>query len=255
MSIKNCLGAIQQADKDYQLIDDHDLIAIGVSGGKDSMVLLYCLKLYQQWCIKRHIKTFNIIGIHLDMNFGGMDMQPIEAFAKTNDIPFVNIKTQIYDILKMHLNNAGNISCSLCSKLKKGAMIQEAKNVNATKTAFAHHGDDAVETLFLNMIHGGRIATFDPKMHLTNADMTFIRPLIYAKEAWINMAVQQANIPVVASTCPRDKHTQRESIKQLIQTIESDYPSAKYNLLKSLSNDQQIDLWHPIHESNESTSK
>lgn len=245
MSIKKCLGAIQQADKDYNLIDDNDLIAIGVSGGKDSMVLLYCLKLYQQWCQKRHIKTFNIIGIHLDMNFGGMDMSPVAQFCQQQDIPFINVKTQIYDILKLHLNNSGNISCSLCSKLKKGAMIQEAKKVNATKTAFAHHGDDAVETLFLNMIHGGRIATFDPKMHLTNADMTFIRPLVYAKEAWINWAYQQANIPVVTSTCPRDKHTQREDIKQLIQSIEQTYPMAKYNLLKALSNDTQVDLWHP----------
>lgn len=248
MSIKKVLGAIAKADKDYQLIDNGDKIAIGVSGGKDSMVLLYGLKLYQQWCEKKRIKTFDIVGIHLDMNFGGMDMQPVADFCKKHEIEYIEVKTQIYDILKMHLTNANKLSCSICSKLKKGAMIIEAKKVGATKTAFAHHGDDAVETLFLNMIHGGRIATFDPSMHLTDQDMMFIRPLIYCKEQQIITACAQANLPVVTSTCPNDKTTQREAIKQLIHQIESEYPMAKYNLLKSLSNDQKVSLWHPIQE-------
>lgn len=127
-------------------------------------------------------------------------------------------------------------------------MIKAAKDHGATKVAFAHHGDDAVETLFLNMIHGGRIATFDAKMYLANQEMMFIRPLIYCKEQQVINAVHSANLPVVTSTCPNDKHTQREDIKQLIHQIEQQFPSASYNLLKSLSNDEKVSLWHPLNK-------
>lgn len=246
MSIKKILGAIRKADQDYAMIDDGDTIAIGISGGKDSMVLAYGLYLYQQWCKKGKQKSFDLLAIHLDLNFGGMDMQPIAQWFHQLSIPYYDIKTQIYDMLKLHPTTSGNIPCSLCSKFKKGAMVLESKNRGATKVAFAHHMDDAIETVFLNWIYGGRIATFDPKMYLSNQAIMFIRPLIYARESQVEVAITQAAIPVVKSTCPVDKTTQRESIKQLVASIEHQFPSALVNLPKGITNTDHIHLFPPI---------
>ena len=246
MSVKKILGAIRKADQDYQLIDDGDTIAIGISGGKDSMVLAYGLYLYQKWCTKGHLKSFDLIGIHLDLNFKPMDTQPIAAWFESFNITYVDIKTQIYDMLLLHKTNAGTIPCSLCSKFKKGAMVLESKKRGATKVAFAHHMDDAIETVLLNWIYGGRIATFDPKMFLSDQKIMFIRPLIYARESEVSLALDQANIPTIESGCPVDKTTKRESIKQLVKTIESTFPSARVNLPKGLTNVDKIHLFPPV---------
>ena len=246
MSVKKILGAIRKADQDYELIDDGDTIAIGISGGKDSMVLAYGLHLYQKWCTKGHVKSFDLIGIHLDLNFKPMDTQPIAAWFESFNIPYDDIKTQIYDMLLLHKTNSGTIPCSLCSKFKKGAMVLESKKRGATKVAFAHHMDDAIETVLLNWIYGGRIATFDPKMFLSDQKIMFIRPLIYARESEVSLALDQANIPTIESGCPVDKTTQRESIKQLVKTIESAFPSARVNLPKGLTNVDKIHLFPPV---------
>ena len=246
MSVKKILGAIRKADQDYELIDDGDTIAIGISGGKDSMVLAYGLHLYQKWCTKGHVKSFDLIGIHLDLNFKPMDTQPIAAWFESFNIPYDDIKTQIYDMLLLHKTNSGTIPCSLCSKFKKGAMVLESKKRGATKVAFAHHMDDAIETVLLNWIYGGRIATFDPKMFLSDQKIMFIRPLIYARESEVSLALDQANIPTIESGCPVDKTTKRESIKQLVKTIESTIPSARVNLPKGLTNVDKIHLFPPV---------
>ena len=150
-------------------------------------------------------------------------------------------------MLLLHKTNADTISCSLCSKFKKGAMVLESKKRGATKVAFAHHMDDAIETVFLNWIYGGRIATFDPKMFLTDQQIMFIRPLIYARESEVSLALQQANIPVVPSGCPVDKTTKREAIKQLVSTIETTFPSSRINLPKGLTNIDKLHLFPPVH--------
>lgn len=246
MSVKKILGAIRKADQDYHLIDDQDTVAIGISGGKDSMVLAYGLYLYQKWCIKGNIKSFDLFAIHLDLNFGPCDMQPIETWFNQLSIPYFDIKTQIYDMLLLHKTNNDVIPCSLCSKFKKGAMVLESKKRGATKVAFAHHMDDAIETVLLNWIYGGRIATFDPKMFLSDQQIMFIRPLIYARETEVSIALDQAKIPVVGSGCPVDKTTKRESIKKLVATIESTFPSARINLPKGLTNLDKVHLFPPI---------
>ncbi|PKM87645.1 MAG: tRNA 2-thiocytidine(32) synthetase TtcA [Firmicutes bacterium HGW-Firmicutes-10] len=237
--MRKVLGSIRKADQDYQLIDENDKIAVGISGGKDSIVLLYGLYLYK----KISQKNFDILAIHLRLGFEGMDMTPVQQWCDDLNIEFLQVDTDVYKILKIQANAEGRLPCSLCSKFKKGHVIDEALKHGCNKVAFAHHADDAVETLFLNMIYGGRIATFRPKMYLTRKQVTFIRPLLYVFENDIRCAVDNEHLPVVVSTCPMDKHTQREEIKQLLNQMYKVYPTAKDNFITMLSNQEQLDLW------------
>ncbi len=240
MSLRKVLGAIRQADQDFGLIDDHDKIAVGISGGKDSIVLLYALSLYQKFCPH----PFEIVGIHISLGFPDMDFSATKAFCQQHQIEFVECPSDVYEILKLNLRKNGMLECSICSRMKKALVIKAAKELHCNKVAFAHHVDDAIETLFLNMIYGGRIATFDPIMQLTKSDITFIRPLIYAREKDILRAQKKENLPVVISTCPNDKHTQREDIKQLLQQIYHTYPSAYDNFKYMLSNTSKMKVFH-----------
>ena len=238
--MRKVLSNIRKADHDFQLIDDNDKIAVGISGGKDSIVLLYGLYLYKQMSQK----NFDLLAIHLKLGFEGMDMTPIATWCDELKIEFIQVETDVYKILKIQANGEGRLPCSLCSKFKKGYVIDEALKHGCNKIAFAHHGDDAVETLFLNMIYGGRIATFRPKMYLTRKKVTFIRPLLYVFENDIRCAVDNDHLPVVTSTCPMDKHTQREEIKQMLAQMYKQYPTARDNFMTMLSNQEKIDLWH-----------
>ena len=177
------------------------------------------------------------------MGFPDMDFSEVDAFCKKNQIELYHEPSDVYEILKLNKTEDGRLQCSLCSKFKKALVIDGAKKYGCNKVAFAHHGDDAVETLFMNMVYGGKIATFTPKMYLTRTEMNFIRPLVYAYESDIISAVEEAHIPVVTSTCPADKHTKREEFKQLLNELYQKYPQAKSNLLTSLSNEKNTLLW------------
>lgn len=239
MGMKKILGCIRRADNDFSLIQENDRVCIGVSGGKDSTLLLYALHLYRKF-VGFH---FEIIGINIILGFPGMDFAPLIDWAKENDIEFVQYPSDVYEILKANANKDGTIKCSLCSKFKKALVIDAAKKHNCNKVAFGHHSDDAVETIFMNSIYGGRLATFLPIMYMDQTDVTFIRPLIYAYEKDIINAVNATKLPIVPSTCPMDKHTQREEIKKLLAQIYHDYPTARSNFLHMLTNTEQVALW------------
>ena len=244
MSVKKILSSIRKADQDYHLIDDGDVIGVGLSGGKDSSLLLYCLYLYQFLAKNTFNKEFKIIGIHINLNFGEENFNILaDWFKQYPAIPVHYEDSKIADILNLHLKN-DTIQCSLCSKLKKGAVIKTAKELGCNKVAFGHHADDAIETLFLNMIHGGKIATFDPKMHLDNQNIDFIRPLCYAFEKDIKKACKDLGIPRIKSGCPNDGFTDRQNMKDMLHQLYHDYPIAKENFLLSLYNEKQINLWH-----------
>lgn len=244
MSFKQILGAIRRADLDYDLIHDGDRICIGVSGGKDSTLLLYALSVYRRIAMKYDHKSFSVLGIHLEMGFPGMDFEPLRAYLKEQDIPYLDYPTRIYDILKLYPDHDGNIQCSRCSTLKKGAIVNAAIENGCNKTAFAHHADDAIETLALNMIYGGRINVFEPAMHLERKNMDFIRPLIYCAEDDIRRtAIEELHLPIVRSGCPNDGYTKRAEIKEMLSKLYRDYPQARENLLTSLSNQEQLKLW------------
>ena len=244
MSFKKILGSIRKADIDYNLIQDNDRVCVGVSGGKDSLLLLVALNTYRKIAKKYDDKNFSVIGIHLEMGFPDMDFSKVREYMKDNNIEYVDYPTRLYDILKLHLKKDNTLDCALCSTLKKGAIVKASKEYNCTKVAFAHHADDAIETLFLNMIYGGRINTFDTAMHLSDTNTDFIRPLIYCFEDDIEYtAIKELNLPIVKSTCPNDGFTKRQDMKDLLNDIYRQFPSAKKNFLKSLHNTEHTKLW------------
>lgn len=241
IGVKTLLTKIKRADRDYHLIDDGDIIAIGISGGKDSTLLLYALEAYR----KISPKQFSVIGVHLNLNFGEEDFTPVASFFEALHIPLYIVQTDVAQRLEAHRTDDGRVPCSLCSRFKKAAVIAEAKRHGATKVAFAHHADDAVETLLLNLIYGGKVNTFEPKMLLSESKMTFIRPFIYLHESEIIANVQELKLPVIRSGCPMDGHTQRESMKDLLTQLYTQFPQSKGNLLKALHNPSQLKLWDP----------
>ena len=242
MSIRKILAQVRKADELYGLIEDKDRIAVGLSGGKDSSLLLYVLYLYKFLYENTYHKTFEIIGIHINLNFGEDDFSLLTDWFSQFPIQIVSENSQIKDILELNLHNE-KIDCSLCSTLKKGAVIRKAKELGCNKVAFAHHADDAIETLFLNMIYGGRIATFDPMMYLDNSQTTFIRPFCMSFESDISKACRKLEIPIIKSGCPNDGYTKRQEIKELLHSIYRTYPQAKENFLLSLYNKDKLNVY------------
>lgn len=244
MKLQTILRGIRKADEDYCLIEENDKIAVGVSGGKDSMVLLTALHMYSKFSNK----NFKVIGIHIQLGFPDMDFSSVDNYCKELGIEFHKIPSQVYEILKKNPDKNGKIQCSLCSKFKKATVIDAAKSFGCNKTAFGHHSNDAVETILLNMIYGGSLATFQPKMYLSNTDMIFIRPLIYCYEEDIIHAQKINEIPYVKSTCPNDGNTQRQVMKEMLEDLYQKFPMAKNNFLRMLSNVEQVSLWEKYQD-------
>ncbi len=247
--LRRILGCIKRADEEYGLIENGDRIAVGVSGGKDSVLLLYALNAYKRMVEKE--KTFEIIGMHINLGFPNMDVNILKDYFANLNIEFEVENTDIAKILELNRGNNGRLPCSICSRMKKAVIIKFAKEHNCNKVSFAHHGDDAIETLLMNAIYGGRIATFSPKMYLDRSEITFIRPFVYARENEITKSANKVEVPIVKSTCPNDKETQRAEMKKMLHNLYHNYPTAKDNFLLMLHNPSKLDLWNPIENSSE----
>ncbi len=240
MKLQPILRAIRHADEDYGLIQPKDKLAVALSGGKDSMLLFLALSIYQKF----QGKDFSLCAIHVDLGNAQQENHLMEDFAQKYGLELHIVKTHIYEILEMEQNKKnGKIQCSLCSTLKKGTLMETAKNLGCNKVVFGHHGDDAMETLLMNMIHGSRLATFRPLQYMSRMDMTMIRPFVYLKEEEIIQACLQNNIPHVKPVCPNDGHSERTNMKVLLQSLYAKYPEAHDNVLSALSNREGDQLW------------
>lgn len=242
-AIRVILACIRTADDKFNLINDGDRICLGISGGKDSMAMFYALHLY-----KKFSKTkFDIFPCIIDLGFDDFNPAKIKNFIESlgYKLDVADGKT-VYEILKIQKENmhSPNLPCSICSKMKKAIINKEAHKLNCNKVAFAHHRDDAIETLFLNEIYGGRISTFSPKMFLSKEKITFIRPLVLAKEEDLRRLCDEENIPICPSHCPNDKHTEREVIKGILNNIYGEFPSSRENFLNMLFNDTKEDIFY-----------
>lgn len=239
-AIRTVLACLRTADQKFNLINHGDKIVVGLSGGKDSVALVYSLYLYQKFS---HTE-FTIQPVILDLGFDGFDPQPMIDFCKSLNLNLiVNDNKEIYPILKAHQEEGKHLPCSICSRMKKAAINAVAKGLGFNKVAFAHHMDDAIETLAMNAFYGGRAATFSPKMHLEKADIEFIRPLVTVREKDIIKLIKEENLPILHSVCPADKTTTRESIKQTLKNLYKKFPQAKDNLENLLTNYEHEDLW------------
>lgn len=240
-ALRIILASIKKADIDFNLFKEGSRICIGISGGKDSMALFYCLNIY-----KKYSKTnFEIVPMIIDLGFDNFNATELKKYISSLGYDlYVEEAKSVYQILKIQQEkqHLTHLPCSICSKMKKAIINKVAKKLNCDYVSFAHHKNDLVETLFLNEIYGGRIATFSPKMFLTNEKINFIRPFIYVNESDIKRLIKEENIPVFASNCPNDHKTERENIKKILQNIEKDYPSTKDNFLTMLLNESKQDI-------------
>lgn len=214
--MQKILGYLRRAVQEFDLIENGDVIAVGISGGKDSLVLLKALRDFQRF----GLLDYQLVGITLDPMFGGIptDYSPVAAFCEELGVPYHLIPTQIGQIVFDHRKETH--PCSLCAKMRRGALHDNAKALGCNKLALGHHFDDALETFLMNLFIEGRIGCYAPKSYLSRKDLTLIRPLSFAPECDVIHAARTGIPTIVKSRCPVDGHTTRERMKNFIREQE-----------------------------------
>ena len=236
--MKKVLGCIRRACEDFHLIEDGDIVAVGISGGKDSLLLLYALSLYRKFAPQR----FELKGLTLTMGLEPFDTSKVAALCEKLGVEYIVRSTEIGRIIfeERHEKNP----CSLCAKMRRGALNDLAKECGCNKVALGHHRDDALETLLLCLLHEGRIHTFHPKSYLSKADLTVIRPMVYLPEKHIIHVAREMQLPIIPSPCPANGATEREEMKYLLDSLCKLYPNAREMMLSALQNEAQYGLWN-----------
>ena len=214
--MQKLLSYVRRAVEDYHMIDEGDCIAVGLSGGKDSLALLLALSRLRRF----YPKPFTVKAITLDMGFDNMDFSPLCRFCKEQDIPFILEKTEIKTIV-FDIRKESN-PCSLCAMLRRGALQNTALGHGCNNLALGHHKDDVIETYLLSLLYEGRMNCFAPVTQLDGKDISVIRPLIYTPELHIRSLNKRFTLPVVRSTCPSDGVSKRQEIKNLLWSMEHD---------------------------------
>ncbi len=236
--MQKLVGLVRRCVDDYQMIQPGDRIAVGVSGGKDSLTLLVLLAELRAY----YPNAFELEAITVDLGLPGMDFGPVEALCRELRVPYTRVPTQIGPILFSHRQEKN--PCSLCAKLRRGALHQTILQHNCNKVALGHHYDDAVETFLLSLFYEGRISCFQPVTDLDRTGLVQLRPLLYLPERTLENFAQQAALPVVHNTCPADKHTKRQEVKELVYTLSAVYPDLKERIFGAM---QRLPLpaWEP----------
>lgn len=229
---------MRAAVDDYNMICDGDRIAVGVSGGKDSLVLLKLMCELKRF----YPDEFELVAVTLDMRFNGVDgdFSAIQALCDEYGIAYVVKRTQLAEII-FDVRKETN-PCSLCARMRRGILHDSAKELGCNKIALGHHLDDAAETFMMNLLNEGRIGCFAPVTYLSRKDITMIRPLIYARESEVSAAAERLGLPVIKSLCPEDEHTRREDAKTLLKTLSAEYGDVPEKIIGALQRGG-IDRW------------
>lgn len=237
MTVQELLSPFRKAVTQYKMIEDGDKIAVGVSGGKDSLTLLALLKAYQRFSPEK----FELAAITIDMGFTENAFAPIEEYCKQREIEYIVEKTDIAEII-FDLRKEKN-PCSLCSKMRRGALNAKINEIGFNKLALGHHRDDVLETFLLSFVFEGRLSTFSPVSYMERSGITMIRPMIYVNKKDIAAFSAKEKLPVVHNPCPSDKHTNREYMKNLIKTIQKDIPFARDRMADAVMSPDRYNLW------------
>ncbi len=237
MTTQKMLSVMRKGICKYKMIKDGDKIAVGVSGGKDSVSLLKLLAEYKRFSPEK----FELVAICVDLNFpqSKTDFSPIKTLCKDLDVPLYIEKTDIGAVV-FDVRKESN-PCALCSKMRKGALNNLAKQLGCNKVALGHHRDDAIDTLMLSLFYEGRLSTFAPKSYLDKIDLTLIRPMIMVKE--MDIISFSKSLPVVKNCCPANKLTKREYVKDLIKNIGTNIPNVRDMLFTALFHPERYNLF------------
>ncbi len=236
MKLQKLYSYARRAIDDYNMIEEGDKIAVGISGGKDSLALLYAL----HGLSKFYPKHFELIGITVDLGFDNMDLSGIQKICDELGVPYYIVHTDIAQIIFDERKEDN--PCSLCAKMRKGSLNEKLKELGFNKVAYAHHRDDVVETMLLSLMYEGRFHCFAPVTYLDRMKVTVIRPLIYVHEADIIGFVRKYDLPVVKSPCPADGNTKREYAHELLQSMIKDNPGVKNRMFTAIV-DSNIKGW------------
>jgi len=215
------LSHVRRCVEDYEMISAGDRIAVGVSGGKDSLVLLYAMAKLREF----YPLTFELHAITVHPGVPEMDFGPVEALCRELNVPYHIIQTEIFDIIFHHRKEKN--PCSMCAKMRRGAIHNAMKELGLNKIALGHHLDDAVETFFLSLFYEGRLSCFQPVTWLDRMEISQIRPLLYCGEGMVRGAAMRHQLPVVHNPCPADGNTRRQEVKELVARLRQDYPNLK----------------------------
>lgn len=219
---------VRRGVDDFGMINEGDKVAVGVSGGKDSLVLLRALAHLRTY----YPKKFELEAISLELGFEGMDYSPVAKMCEELDVPYTCLKTDIREIV-FDVRKEEN-PCSLCSKMRRGALNDAIKARGMNKLSLGHHMDDAIETFLMSLLFEGRISCFKPVTYMSRAEVYQIRPMIYCGEDQICKLCERLELPIIKNTCPADKDSKRHEIKELIASLEQDYPDIKAKIFGAM---------------------
>lgn len=237
--MQKLLSQVRKCIRDYQMLSPGDRVAVGVSGGKDSLALLRLLAELRD----HSAVPFELLAVTLDMGYEEMDFSPVADLCARLQVPYTLRRTQIREIV-FDIRKEEN-PCALCAKLRRGILNETAVELGANKVALGHHYDDTVETFALSLIYEGRISCFLPVTYLDRTGLTLIRPILYLHEKTIRNFAEREHLPVVHNPCPADKNTKREDVKALLYELEGRYPGLKDNIFGGLQR-SPLPGWKPV---------
>lgn len=228
MKLQRLMSLVRKAVDEYQLIEEGDRIAVGISGGKDSLALLYALSGLRRY----YPKHFELEAVTVSLGFENFNLEPIRALCADLDVPYTVVETQIGEIIFQDRKEEN--PCSLCAKMRKGALNEKVKAMGCNKVAYAHHKDDVVETMLLSLIFEGRFYSFSPRTYLDRMDLTVIRPMIFVDEADVIGFQNKYYVPVTKNPCPADGKTKREYAKNLLAQLNRENPGVKERMFTAI---------------------
>ena len=237
-TLNDFTSIVRKGVDEYKMIEDGDRVAVGISGGKDSLVLLRSLRYLQNY----YPKKFELEAITIELGFDGMDFEPVAKMCEEIGVHYTRIKTDIKEIV-FDVRKESN-PCSLCAKMRRGALNDAIKELGCNRLALGHHYDDAVETFMMSLMIEGRISCFKPVTYMSKADVWQIRPMIYAGEKKIASVAEKLELPVVHNPCPEDKDSKRAEFKKLLADMGEDYPDLKSKIFGAMQR-LPLDGWEP----------
>lgn len=225
--MQKILSLVRKAVQDFNMISGGDRIAVGVSGGKDSLLTLWALANLRRF----YPESFELEAITLDMG-NGLDFSGVTEWCLELNVPYTIIPTHIFEVV-FDIRQETN-PCSLCAKMRRGALHEAAVERGCRKVALGHHLDDAVETFMLSLFYEGRVSCFQPVTYLDRMDVTLLRPMLYVEEWQTRHAADALNLPVVHNPCPANGATKRQEVKELLKTLEKSYPDLRHKIFGAM---------------------